>query len=123
MGDCVRPCSVEYKFIEAIFIAPKVYGGSFIKDNKINEISKIKGYKNQVDFKILKTLLKKNRHLELNNEKWFRNVYKGNIEIKKQIYNLIITSNKRKIKYLNNIFVGTEPYIINENKDISNKND
>ena len=59
----------------------------------------------------------------MNNEKWFRNVYKGNIEIKKQIYNLIITSNKRKIKYLNNIFVGTEPYIINENKDISNKND
>jgi hypothetical protein len=121
IGKELGKFKLEFEFIEAIFLAPKVYGGSYLKNLEIKEISKIKGFKNQVPLNLLKTLLIKNESLPLNNEKWFRNIFEGDIQIKDQIYNLVVTNNKRKLKYINNSFVDTEPYIINENKEIINK--
>jgi hypothetical protein len=121
IGNELGQFKLEYKFIEVVFLPPKVYGGSYLDGNNLREISKIKGYKNQVDLKFLRKLLIRNENLKLDNEKWFRNIYDGNIEIKKQIYNLAINNNKRKLKYLSNVFINTESYIINENKEIINK--
>lgn len=123
IGKELGQFKLEKNFIEAIFLAPKVYGGSFLEDNELKEISKIKGYKNQVKLSELKNLLKKDYNLPLNNEKWFRNKYDGIIEIKNQIYNLVATNNKRKLKYFNDVLIDTEPYIINDNKEINNTSD
>ena len=121
IGKELGKFKLEAHFIEAIFLAPKVYGGFYIdEDGTSKEISKIKGFKNQVNLNSLKSLLNKNETLHLNNEKWFRDLYEGHIEIKNQIYNLVVTNNKRKLKYFNNILMDTEPYIIND-KEIINK--
>jgi hypothetical protein len=69
----------------------------------------------------MKKLLKKDKNLELNNNKWFKNKSEGEIEIKDQIYNLVVTDNKRKLKYYYGKFLKTEPYVINEENDIINK--
>lgn len=123
IGKELGKFKLEYNFKEAIFLAPKVYGGVYIddSDNSLKEISKIKGFKNQVSLNSLRSLLNRNESIHLNNEKWFRNLYEGNIEIKNQIYNLVVTNNKRKLKYFNDVFIDTEPYVINDEKEIINK--
>jgi hypothetical protein len=53
--------------------------------------------------------------------KWMINLSQGNLTIRKQLYTLQITDNKRKLIYdENNKLIGTKPYIINENKEILN---
>jgi hypothetical protein len=106
---------LEYDLKEAIFLAPKVYGCLF-KDKK--ELVKVKGFKNLVTFKKLKSLLKKDSSLNLNQEKWFKNLAKGEITIIKQIYKLTATSNKRELIYKNKKLVGTKPYFINNAREI-----
>ena len=69
-------------------------------DDKI--IAKVKGYKNakEINFDDFKSLLNKNKiFLELNHDKWYRDLSNSNITIKKQLYKLMITENKRKIIY------------------------
>jgi hypothetical protein len=56
--------------------------------------------------------------LHLNHEKWFRNLSKGEITIKNQIYKLAATSNKRQLVYKRGKLIGTKPFIINKNKEI-----
>ena len=51
--------------------------------NKI-EITKVKGFKNHIKYKQLKSLLSKNKSLLLDQEKWFKSTGKGNISIKKK---------------------------------------
>ena len=69
---------------------------------------------------MLLSLLNKNNFLELEQEKWYKSLEKANIEVLKQIYTLKVTDNKRKLIYSNNILIDTEPYIINEKKEIIN---
>jgi hypothetical protein len=114
---------------KAIFIAPKVYG---IVNEKGEEIIKIKGLTEDSRVNItvdnLEELLVKDNSLEVNQDKWYRNIAEGNISVKEQIYTLKVTGNKRKLIYdktlqgdnLVDIFVDTEPYIIDENKNIIN---
>ena len=69
-------------------------------DDKI--IAKVKGYKNakEINFDDFNSLLNKNKiFLELNHDKWYRDLSNSNITIKKQLYKLMITENKRKIIY------------------------
>jgi predicted lipoprotein len=106
---------LEYDFKEAVFLGPKVYGG--ILRNK-KEIVKVKGFKNLIKFKDLKTLLNKNSFLNLNLEKWFRNLSKGEITIKNQIYKLTATENKRAFVYKKGKIIGTKPFVINNKKEI-----
>jgi len=57
---------LEYILKDAVFLSPKVYGGIF-ENGK--EFSKVKGYKKPVNFRDLKSLLKKDKSLILNHDK------------------------------------------------------
>ena len=99
IGNEIGQFKLEYIFKEVVFLGPKIYGG--LIDNN-NFICKIKGYKNpqNITLEDLKSLLNKNsKPLELNHDKWYRNLSESNIVIKDQIYNLIATENKRKLIY------------------------
>lgn len=95
---------------EAVFIAPKVYGYIDIEGN---EIVKCKGFKENISFNDLKSLLIKDNKLELNQEKWFKSLENSNITIKNQLYNLQVTSNKRNLFYYKINLERTNPFYIN----------
>jgi hypothetical protein len=115
VGGELGQFKLENIFKEAIFLGPKVYGG--ISENGI-ELTKVKGYKDHLKYSDLKTLLVKDKSLELIHEKWFRNISEGNIKIKNQIYTLLPTENKRKLIYVNSILNETKPFVIDINKKI-----
>lgn len=49
------------------------------------------------------------------NEKWYRDLGEGSIEIKQEIYKLALNSSKRALIYdKNGILIKTEPIEINE---------
>ena len=51
--------------------------------------------------------------------KWLKFLSEGNIKIRKDLYTLKVTDNKRKLVFNeNNKFIDTTPYIINKNKEI-----
>lgn len=131
VGNELGQMKIEKTFSEAIFIAPKVYGGIF--EGSLNELTKVKGFKNEMtdemtkeDDKIfnvkyldLKKLLIKDSKLELNQEKWTRSIGNGHIIVEKTNYNLVATESKRRfILDDNNLFVNTKPYVINKDKKI-----
>src|SRR5258706_3158850 len=92
----------EYDFKEAVFLAPKVYGGI---TQEGESIVKAKGVKNIIPYDDLKTLLNKENKLQIPNEKWYRNISEGNIQVKQEIYNLAIHSTKRNLIYDSNGFL------------------
>jgi hypothetical protein len=97
---------LEHIFDEAIFLAPKVYGGI----TNEYELVRVKGLKNHISFEELKPLLQTDSHLEIHQEKWYKNVSNGHINIKNEIYNLSITANKRTLIYNSkNILYNTKP--------------
>jgi len=55
----------------------------------------------------------------LNQERWFRNISESLINIRSTIYTLKITENKRQLVYVNDIFVGTNPLILENGVVIS----
>jgi len=119
IGKELGKMKLEYIFNEAIFIAPKVYAAIFSTEKGDEIITKIKGFKNEVSYKDLKSLLIKNNKLELNQDKWFKNIKDGNITIKNSIYTLVATESKRQfIIDNNNQLINTKPYIINNDKEI-----
>ena len=83
------------------------------------EITKVKGYKNILNYNQLKSSLKKDSKLELNQEKWFKSISSARlvktnqeITIKDQIYTLTSTDNKRELIYSDNLLINTKPFII-----------
>lgn len=106
IGDELGQMKLEHYFSEAVYLAPKVYGGLTPK----YEVVKIKGLKNPIPYKELLPLLTKNNSLELSQEKWLKDVGKGYITIHNEIYTLMVTENKRQLVYdENNKFVDTKP--------------
>lgn len=106
IGNELGKMKLEHIFKEAVFLAPKVYGG--ITDNY--EYVRVKGLKNPIKFDNLLSLLIKNEKLEINQDKWYRNIAEGNIQIKNEVYTLMITDNKRNLIYDNNKkFISTHP--------------
>lgn len=106
IGDELGQMKLEHYFSEAVYLAPKVYGGLTPK----YEVVKIKGLKNPIPYKDLLPLLTKNKSLELSQEKWLKDVGKGYITIHNEIYTLMVTENKRQLIYdENNKFVDTKP--------------
>jgi hypothetical protein len=55
----------------------------------------------------LESLLTKDTTIELNQEKWFRNITESLINIRSTLYTLKVTENKRQLVYLDDIFVDT----------------
>jgi hypothetical protein len=113
IGSELGKMKLEHIFDDAIFLAPKVYGGITSE----SEYVRVKGLKNPVSFNQLKPLLIKDTNLEINQEKWYRNVSDGNIRIIPEIYTLMINNQKRTLIYDNsNKFVDTKPIILNDGK-------
>jgi DNA polymerase type B, organellar and viral len=81
----------EETYSESLFLLPKVYGG-IINDS---EFTKVKGFKDKVEFNKLKDLLFKNKDLKLSHNKWRRNMLSSEIKIMKSPYNLSLNENKR----------------------------
>lgn len=104
---------LEYIFKDSVYLGPKIYAG-ITSDN--DYICKIKGFKNSIDFDLMKSLLVKDSSLNLQHIKWFRSLVDSNITLKDQIYQLQKTENKRTIIYNdNNIAISTKPYNIDIN--------
>lgn len=114
VGSEIGKLKLEYISNKAIFLAPKVY---YCVTN-IGDICKIKGFKSPdlneggkvINFDDFNDLLFKDNKKILNQEKWYKNISKGNITIKKDIYTLTVTTGKRQIIYdTNNKFIDTKP--------------
>lgn len=104
---------LEYIFKDSVYLGPKIYAG-ITSDN--DYICKIKGFKNSIDFDLMKSLLVKDSSLNLQHIKWFRSLVDSNITLKDQIYQLQKTENKRTIIYNdNNIAISTKPHNIDIN--------
>lgn len=108
---------LEYVIKRAIFLAPKVYG---FETSNGDTVIKVKGVsKKEVDdmsMDTLQELLTKDSSLEVEHDKWFKDVFEGKMSIRKVAYRLKITSNKRESIYVydrylgGDVFTGTRPY-------------
>jgi hypothetical protein len=105
----------EYTLSESLFLLPKVYGGIYKDSN--NEFTKVKGFKDKIEFNQLKELLFENKELSLSQNKWYRDIMKSEIKIMKTPYNLALNENKRKIDLKT---FNTKPYHF-DNYDPENK--
>ena len=115
------PKARKYIIKLGYFVAPKVY--SFI-DYKFNNVVKIKGFKNSLFFYELNFVLYKDTVLKRTHEKWYRNWTEGNILIKKELYSLMVTGNKRQLIFDSyQKLVDTRPYIIDEGIILNNNID
>jgi len=117
IGPKLGQLKLEHDFVKAVFLAPKVYGGiEKLFNDKLTPATfiKVKGLKDSklIDFNSLHKLLIKNNKLSISNEKWYRNFSEGEINIKEELYTLIVTANKRIPIYENNVFVDTKPYTL-----------
>jgi len=95
---------LEAIFTEFIALGPKVYGGLTL-DNGFRV--KVKGYKDKVEFDRLKYILLNQDKVILSNDKWYRSIKDGTINIKNNPYTLELNENKRKLDIENLI---TLPY-------------
>ena len=106
---------IRNNIFKALFLAPKVYCGITNLGDSIIKVKGINIKKSPITFEQLESLIKKGERLELPNEKWYRNLGKGTIEIKQEVYNLALNSTKRKLIYdQNGNLIQTEPIEINE---------
>lgn len=113
IGEEIGQMKLEHIFKDAVFLAPKMYGG--LTDDY--EYVKIKGLKNPIQFKELKPLLFKGSKLEVTQEKWYSDISNGKFNIKDEIYTLMVTDNKRKLLYNSeNIFYDTVPLRLEKGK-------
>jgi len=115
VGNKLGQLKLEHTISKAVFLAPKVYG---LVDVDGNETIKIKGISNEVTSNInitdLKSLLKQDSSKVFNQQKWFKNLVRGDISISDVLYNLKVTSNKRRCVYVEGIFNSTEPFNYDE---------
>jgi hypothetical protein len=72
--------------------------------------------KNPISFDELKPILLKNKSIQLSQEKWYKNISEGHIQIKNELYTLMTTSYKRNLIYKNDEFVDTTPIYLNNGK-------
>nr|QWO71399.1 DNA polymerase [Lyophyllum semitale] len=114
VGKELGKMKLEFLFKKAVFLAPKVYAG-IISDDQEKVV--VKGLKTSPSFKDLLSLLKKNTKLTIPQDKWYKNISKGNIQIKEEVYNLRVTANKRELVYdEKNNFIDTKPFILQDGK-------
>lgn len=91
--DGLGALKYEETYIESLFLLPKVYGG--IIEGTGFEFTKVKGFKDHVEFSKMKNLLLNNQELELTQNKWRRDMLKSEIKIMKSPYTLNLNENKR----------------------------
>ena len=110
IGKELGKVKLEHTIAKAVFLAPKVYG---LVDIEGNEIIKIKGVTDEITSNIkigdLESLLILDQNKVFSQHKWYKNLMKGTININDVLYNLKVTSNKRRTIYQDNVFNSTEP--------------
>jgi len=105
--------SLDFIYDEFIAVAPKVYGGTGHDSKGIpEEFVKIKGFRNKLSFNDFKDLLNINSTIELNQDKWFKDISTGSIKIINQPYFLSSTENKRSFVIENSKLVDTIPHVL-----------
>jgi len=115
IGSKLSEWKLETIYLKALFLALKVYCGITNLSYSIFKVKGINIKKSPITFEQLKSLIKKGERLELPNEKWYRNLGKGTIEIKQEVYKLALNSTKRALIYdQKGNLIKTEPIEINE---------
>jgi len=111
VGGELGQFKLEYEIKEAIFIAPKVYA-LLLKDGRVR--IRNKGYKEKdLTMDHFRALLKRDSHLTLSQEKWFRDLSLGNIQITDTTYTLRATNNKRDFIFdSDGVLVNTKPIFL-----------
>ena len=106
IGQNLGQLKLEHTIDRAVFLAPKVYG---LVTAEGVEVIKIKGLSKNIKLNIndLEQLLVKDSSKEFNQEKWYKSIVNSEINVSNQIYTLSVTSNKRQIIYINDIFERT----------------
>jgi hypothetical protein len=104
---------LEYAGDAGVFLAPKVYAIKNL-DGSGKDLIKVKGSKkgHGLTFKDFEGLLHKETMKVINQEKWYRMFQRGTINIKKVLYTLKVTENKRALVYRDKIFVYTKPFVL-----------
>ena len=103
--------SLDFIYNDFLAVGPKVYGGTGHDSNgNYDEFVKIKGFRNEYSFNDFKSLLNIDSSIELNQDKWFKDISTGSIDIINQPYLLSPTDNKRKFVVENGMIVDTLPY-------------
>lgn len=101
----------EYTLSEFTSLAPKVYGG--IYENTSKEVVKIKGYSSSLPYAELKKGLNIENTLDLNQDKWYRNISESAIFVENTKYTLSITKSKREIIFDDQgNFIDTKPLVL-----------
>lgn len=107
---------LEGVYDQAVFLAPKVYAlkGESGEIIKVKGLSKEAIINNSVTIDVLELLLHKDYKLSFKQNKWFKNISKGNIKVLEQVYTLQTTSLKRELVYdEENKFIATKPILLN----------
>ena len=123
VGEKLGQVKLENTLGRAVYLAPKVY--AFVTlDGK--EVIKVKGLTkeaiSEVNYKDLEQLLYHEGKLTFSQEKWFKDIYAGEINVTQIAYQLTATSTKRKPVYnTKKIFTHTEPYYYDEVEAKENK--
>lgn len=100
----------------AIFISPKVY---YLRTIDCEEIYKVKGLNKNIPLSELdfKHLLTKSNTIQKSQDKWYKTISKGMIEVKTQLYTLQQTDNKRELLYNSSEeLIGTRAYTVKNNE-------
>jgi hypothetical protein len=106
---------LEKTFDKSLFLSPKMYAGKYLNnDNKYETYAKIKGVKIPISFIELIPLLFKNKHLNIVQEKWIRDMKELSINVKYETnHTLKLSSFKRELVYKNSKFIYTKPLKLN----------
>lgn len=111
---------LEHTLVSFIALAPKVYGG-ILEDG--SSFTKVKGLKNKIPFTELNKMLHiNNKNLHFTQEKWYRKLIDGSIEVKQIPYILTPTENKRQLIYENNYLIKTAAIELNNGIIIKSSN-
>jgi hypothetical protein len=129
VGSGLGKMKLEYVLSNAVYLAPKVYGGLYhevLSADKIKkegpQFLKIKGLnlkdmKDPISFFELEPLLYKDNTREFEQNKMYRYFDKGYISVQNECYTLKVTSNKREVIYNSNgKFIDTKPFELVEGK-------
>lgn len=123
IGNEIGKLKLEYKINRAVFLGPKAY---YLELDNNKNIIKVKGLNSNVannsDISIEKFhhLLYKDNTLNMQHDKWFKNLSEGTINILNQSYEIKHNANKRELIYdTNDMLISTKPYILKNNAPVT----
>jgi len=108
---------LEYKINKAIFLGPKAYfleledGNFSLKIKGLNKDVLSKAIKKELTFDNFSKLLFKDEFIMVYQDKWYKNLQEGTINILEQTYNIKHNDNKRQLIYTDKgLLIDTVPY-------------